>query len=162
MIIRKLNRTTLEQKAYEAWNSFVNLLAKESYRDLDEVQRVAHLCFWYDSEVQNGGHLQYFENRGTMLLNETLSALLLLGAECQRGVLEMAGRLFNSKPRGRIETVENYVAAAHSSEFAASDSAYHACQPTIQKLLADYLERNKSHFIEITDGDHSESMPRIV
>jgi len=153
MIIRKLSRVALEQRPYEAWNAFVNLLAKESYQDLDEVQRIAHLCFWYDSEVQNGGHLQYFENRGIILLNETLAALRLLEAECQRAVLEKAGGLFNCKARDRIGTVKEYVDAAHSNEFAVADSAYHACKPAMQKLLADFLERNKSHFIEVTDGD---------
>jgi len=153
MIIHKLNRSLLERKPYEAWNAFVNLVATESYEALDNVQRIAYLCFWYDSEVQNGGHLQYFENRGTMLLNETQAALLFIGAECQRAVLETASRVFSSKTRGRIETVKDFVAAAYSNEFAASDSAYHACQPTIQKLLADYFERNKSHFIEMTDDN---------
>ena len=153
MIVRKLSRAALEHKPYEAWNAYVNLLAKENYEDLDEVQRIAHLCFGTDSEVQNGGHLQYFENRGAVFLDETLAALVVLGAECQRAVLETAGRLFSTKPRDQIETVEDYVAAAHGSEYAASDSAYHACKPAIQKLLADYFERNKSHFIEVTDGD---------
>ena len=110
MIIRKLSNAILEQKPYEAWNAFVDLLAEESYQDLNDVQRVAHLCFWYDSEVQNGGHLQYFENRGITLLDETLSALLLLGAECQHAVLEKVAGLFNSKPRDRIGTFEEYVA----------------------------------------------------
>lgn len=71
MITRKLSRAMLSQKPYEVWNAFVDLLAMENYTDLDEVQRAAHLCFWYDSEVQNGGHLQYFANRGIMLLNMT-------------------------------------------------------------------------------------------
>lgn len=158
MIVRKLSRAALERKPYEAWNAFVNILAMENYQDLDEVQRIAHLCFWYDSEVQNGGHLQYFENRGTVFLDETLAALVVLGAECQRTVLETAGRLFSSKPRSQIETTEDYVAAAHENEFAASDSAYHACQPVIQKLLGDYFERNKSHFIEVTDGNQQPSV----
>ena len=34
-----------------------------SYEDLAEVQRKAHLVFWYDLQVNNGGHLQYFENQ---------------------------------------------------------------------------------------------------
>jgi Domain of unknown function (DUF4375) len=132
----------------------LNLLAKGNYRDLDEVQRVAHLCFWYDSEVQNGGHLQYFENRGTSLLNETLAALHLLGAESQRSILEAAGHAFTSGTRKeQIDTVEEYVTAARSAEFAVSDSAYYACSPPIPELLADYLERNMSHFIEITDNE---------
>jgi len=47
------------------WNAFVDVLAMEEYADLDPVQRIPHLCFWYDSELQNGGHFQYFENRNT-------------------------------------------------------------------------------------------------
>ena len=84
MIIRKLNRDLVRAKPYEVWNSFVDILATEKYENLDDVQRVAHLCFWYDSEVQNGGHLQYFENRGTGLLDKTLAALGALGAGCQQ------------------------------------------------------------------------------
>lgn len=151
MILRKLTRGQLERKPYEAWNSFVNLVATEKYEDLDDVQRVAHLCFWYDCEVLNGGHLQYFENRGTALLNETLAALLLLGAECQLKVLEAASHIFGSKPSVQIRTVQGYVAAARAGDFATSDSAYYACQPPMQKLLTDYFERNTSHFIKVTD-----------
>lgn len=124
MILRKLSRATLEQKPYEAWNAFINLLAKEKYEDLDEVQRIAHLCFWYDSEVQNGGHLQYFENRGTVFLDETLASLAVLGAECQRRILGAAGRLISITPNASIDTIDDYVAASREAQFASSDSAY--------------------------------------
>jgi hypothetical protein len=42
---------------------------------LSAEQRPAHLVFWYESEVQNGGHFQYFENRGTEHLAATIEAL---------------------------------------------------------------------------------------
>jgi hypothetical protein len=42
----------------------VNLPSSEDYANLSEERRPAHLVFWYESEVQNGGHLQCFENRG--------------------------------------------------------------------------------------------------
>lgn len=87
----------------------------------------------------------------TLCLGETQAALRLLGAERQRAVLEKAGRLYSGATRDRIETVEDYVAAAQSNELAMFDSTYYDCQPTIQKLLADYLERNKCHFIEVID-----------
>jgi hypothetical protein len=151
VIIRKISRDLLEQKPYEAWNAFVNLVAMESYDDLDEVQRIAHLCFWYDSEVQNGGHLQYLENRGTILLDETLAALQVLGAECQYRVLKSAGHLFFTEPRDRPETVMEYVETALKGEFDSFDSAYHGCEPSIQKLLEYYLDQHKDHFIEVTD-----------
>jgi hypothetical protein len=151
MIIRKLRRDTLQQKPYEEWNAFVNLIAMEKYEDLDSVQRVAHLCFSYDSEVQNGGHLQYFENIGTSRLGETIAALVVLGAEGQSRVLETAGHMIFEKPTDRIKTVEDYVAAALDDRFGAFDAAYYNCKPAIVDLLADYLKRYRDHFIEITD-----------
>jgi hypothetical protein len=39
--------------------------------------------FWYDSEVNNGGHLQYFENQGTNHLTETINTLKKLKAFSQ-------------------------------------------------------------------------------
>jgi len=149
MIIRKISRDVLAREPYQAWNAFVNLLAMENYTDLDDVQRPAHLCFWYDTEVQNGGHLQYFENRGRELLNETLLALRILGAECPHKVLEAANRRFLIKPRSRIETAEEYVATALEGEFDTFDSAYDVCEPSIPDLLEGYLEKHKEYFVEI-------------
>jgi hypothetical protein len=152
IITRKISRTLFEQKPYEAWNAFVNLIAKEKYEDLVAIQQIAHLCFWYDSEVQNGGHMQFFENRGTLLLNETLSALRSLGGECQRGILDQArGLVLTSPGNSEINTVEDYVVVARSGEFAALDTAYHACKPTIETLLGDYFDRHRDDFIQITD-----------
>jgi midasin (ATPase involved in ribosome maturation) len=123
MITRKVTREVASKVLYEVWNTFVDWLAMEDYGNLDELQRVAHLCFWYDSEVQNGGHLQYFENRGAGLLTETLKALRALGAECQHGGLESAGRQFVSSQRARIATVEPYVSTALEGKVDAFDSA---------------------------------------
>ncbi len=151
MIRRRIRLDVLKERPFELWNAFVDLVAKEKYADLDEVQRVAHLSFWYESEVQNGGHLQYFENRGTALLDETLAALRALGADCQRGVLEQAGHFFLSGSRASIVTTQQYVAAALAGEFDALDSAYNACEPSIHWLLERYLKRYREHFIEIAD-----------
>ena len=43
-------------------NAFVDLVGMMDYDTLLPEQRFAHLAFQYDSEVQNGGHLQYFTN----------------------------------------------------------------------------------------------------
>ena len=148
MITRKVNRTVASQRPHEVWNAYVNLLATEDYADLDEVQRAAHLAFWYDSEVQNGGHLQYFENRGLSLVAETLKALRVIGAEGQHRVLEAASQAFLSKPRARIQTVEAYVATARHGEFDSYDSACYACEPPIQELLKDYLGSHRGRFVQ--------------
>ncbi len=141
MIIRAIDSEVAALRPYEVWNAYINLLAMEKYGDLNDVQRKAHLCFWYDSEVQNGGHLQYFENRGMTLLDETINALDALGAICQRDVLRDAKALFLSKSRDKALTAEQFVSAARENEFTAIDAAYLKCRPEIVEILKDYLEK---------------------
>jgi hypothetical protein len=57
MILRKLSKREVESEPFQIWNAFIDLLAMEDYRDLNPVQRAAHLVFWYESEIQNGGPL---------------------------------------------------------------------------------------------------------
>src|SRR5262245_40778434 len=93
------------------WNEFIHLLAFSELDQLDASQRPAHLAFWYDSEVQNGGHLQYFENRPAELVPETIRALLQIGASQQADLLKSALERFGNRRREKLETVEEYVEA---------------------------------------------------
>ncbi len=112
MIRRQVSGSALVKEPYLGWNAFVDLLAMESYEDLAPIQRVAHLAFWYDSEVQNGGHLQYFENQGADVLESTLDALSQLDAISQRQLLGCAGEMYRGRSRPEINTVEEYVDVA--------------------------------------------------
>jgi hypothetical protein len=51
-----------------------------SFAELSNVQRASHLASWYESEVQNGGHLQFFENRPAELIEPTMEAQVAVGA----------------------------------------------------------------------------------
>src|SRR5438876_6695514 len=123
MKTRRLTKQEVDAQPFRVWNAYVDLLAMEDYRDLAEEQRPAHLVFWYESEVQNGGHLQYFENRGTELLQETVNALGLLGAGCQQQILREAGEVLVSRTRPPIRTVPEFSAAALKAEFSAFSAA---------------------------------------
>lgn len=149
MIIRQVSKEALSKEPYLVWNSFIDLVAMEEYEVLDDVQKVAHLCFRYDAEVQNGGHLQYFENKKGRLLEETLQALDVLGAPDQRKILEGAIQVFRGKPRKEIATVEEYVETALMEEYEVFDSAYYACDPSVIKLLEDYLQKYQTYFVQI-------------
>ena len=52
----------MQREPYLVWNAFVDIVALTPYERLHPRQRPAHLVFWYNAEVQNGGHYQYFEN----------------------------------------------------------------------------------------------------
>ena len=122
-------------------------MAMENYSDLAEEQRPAHLVFWYESEVQNGGHMQYFENRKGDYLNETIAALGLLGATCHQKVLQGAAQLFLSRERSPIQTVGEYCAIALEGEFDEFDSRFHDCSPSLMECLEAYLQLHQSSFV---------------
>jgi hypothetical protein len=149
MKVRTLTKQVVEKRPFEIWNAFVDLLAREDYEDLSEIQRAAHLVFWYDSEVQNGGHLQYFENRGTEHLPQTIVALRHLGAECQQLVLRDAGDLFLSRERTEIRTAEEYCATALEGEFSECDSRFYNCSPDLTERLKTHLALHESSFVVI-------------
>lgn len=150
MIIRTLTKQDLETDPYGIWNAYVDLLAMEEYERLSPEQRPAHLVFRYESEVQNGGHFQYFENRGTDHLAATVEALGLLGATCRRQVLQEAGAQWLSVSRSRIETVEEFCDAALEGEFDSFDTAFYACLPTLQQCLEEYLKQHQASFVSVT------------
>jgi hypothetical protein len=150
MKMRTLTKQEVEAEPFLVWNAYVNLLAMEDYRDLTAEQRPAQLVFWYESEVQNGGHSQYFENRGTEHSAETVEALGLLGATCQQQVLREAGELWLSRFRPRMRTAREFCDAALEGEFDAFDSRFHACWPTLQQCLEVYLARHQSSFVTVT------------
>lgn len=147
-ILRKVNHSDLQKEPYLIWNAFIDLISLTDYEELNEIQQVAHLAFWYESEVQNGGHLQYFENRGLTRLNETLTALEKLGAHCHRQVLQAASEIRRSNPGDRILAVEDYISRALEGEYNKHDSAYGNCQPGMNEYLEAYLKDNLKEFVE--------------
>jgi hypothetical protein len=150
MITRSLTKQEVESEPFRVWNAYVDILAMERFSELSAEQRPAHLIFWYESEVQNGGHFQYFENRGTEHLAATIEALGLLGAVCQQQVLREAGDLWLSRSRPRVQTAQEFCDTALESEFAAFDSRFHKCSPSLQESLEAYLSHHQSLFVSVT------------
>ncbi len=116
------------------------------------IQQVAWLALSYDGSVQNGGHLQYFENCGTEHLKETMTVLKTIGAHCQHDVLAAAAKRRFARPRFAIRTVRQYVAIARRREYEDEDNRYYACRPEIcTALLEKYLAAHFDEFIEIIE-----------
>lgn len=65
---RRLEASAITREPHLVWNAFVDLLAMEEYSAMSDLQKRACLAFWYDAEVQNGGHHQVFENGSTEAL----------------------------------------------------------------------------------------------
>jgi hypothetical protein len=90
MIKREINKNDIEEKPYLLWNAFIDIVSMESYDELSDIQKTAQLCFWYDSELQNGGHLQYFLNQGKDNAEKAIIACEKIGAYKQTETLKKA------------------------------------------------------------------------
>jgi len=146
-----VTRKDASENPHLIWNAFVDLLASCGYAELSVEQRLAYLVFWYDSEVLNGGHLQYFQNRDTEYLDETIVSLGLLGATCQQQVLREAGALFLRHPRKQIRTLEEYAATAREGGFSALDRRFYDCSPSLQECLERHLKEHQSRFVTVAE-----------
>jgi hypothetical protein len=149
MKIRKLTKAQVLVAPYEVWNAFAKLLWTERYEDLTPEQRVAQLVIQYEGEIQNGGHLQYFENGRGKRSDETAAALGSLGAICQQEVLREAAALWRSHAREPIETAEEYCETALEGEFSELDRRFHRCSPSLVQILESHLEKNTSTYVLI-------------
>ena len=127
------------------------MIALSDYKDLSPAQRVAHLVFQYDSEVLNGGHLQYFENVGTSRVEETLSSLEVMGAHHQRDILAETVAIYRkvNPEESKVQSVEEFVELALEGTYSEFDNRYYACNPRIQELLEAYLQAHFDEFIEL-------------
>jgi hypothetical protein len=125
------------------WIAFVDLLAKESYEDLSPLQRKAHLVFWYESEVQNGGHGQYFENRKMLRVGETCEALTDLGLLCHAAILSRALAVIKAGERGAP-----WEDLFQDGEVEALDEAFFRCEPTIIDGLERHLSAHSAEYVE--------------
>jgi hypothetical protein len=137
----------LEQHAGADWNGFVQLPAMTDYDDLQPSQRPAHLVFWYEAEVQNGGHLQYFINRGDQRGEETVQSLYALGARAQARLLEKALATWRSSVRQEPADASEYAAMVREGEFNEQDHAFHACPDSLNSLLIQHLVDHEDEFV---------------
>lgn len=156
-----ITRKAVEEDKHAVWNGFVQFLAMAKYDELAPSQRGAHLAFFYDAEVQNGGHLQYFENRRDDPVTETIQALDALGAHAQARILEQAVARWNSAGRLPAADLDEYVAIALEGEFEDLDGAFYRCPVQILDHLGHHLAAHEADFIEREErrGGKAEGVP---
>lgn len=125
-----------DQQLVEKWNAFVWCMTDAKFSSLNERDRALYLVFWYQSEVNNGGHFQYFLNRSaTDPAHETAAALRAMQVDPMAKVLEDATALWQAKERQSMETVEHYINEAHEGEFKLLDLRFAAIEKDLHLAL---------------------------
>ena len=111
------------------WNSFIDTLCSVNVEELNEMndnQKNAVLSFWYDSEVNSGGHSAYFDMYPNMKYTDVMKALDFIGASCYAETLKSAVKHKN----------DDY-------DFETEDNEFYEAKPSLSDLLMKYVVSNK-------------------
>lgn len=110
----------------ERWNRFVEDICCRNLDSLSEMQKYAVLCFWYDAEMNSGGHSGYFDSYPDTVPEELVKAIRYVAND---------------------EIAENYIKAVENGEdddYAETDMAYYKFSPSLSQYLENYVEKNKN------------------
>jgi hypothetical protein len=147
----------LQKEPLLLWNTFIQFLTKADTTEMNDVQMAAQLTFWYDADIQKGGHLNYFENKYeklgdklNVLILATLDALKILGAQQQAEILGGAADVYFCKPRKHSRNPDDIIQMALEGEFEKFDTRYNECDPEINQLLEKYLMAYRDSFVKVT------------
>jgi Domain of unknown function (DUF4375) len=146
----RLTRAEVEKAEYLKWNAFVHLVLSP-IEGLTEVQRKAHLVLWYQSEVNNGGHYQYFVNSHGVLCKEAAGALRDLGVGEAAAVLDEAISRWTRRYGRKPETKKQFIRGALRGTYDDLDKRFGALDRALSAALEDYLKRYESDFVEIVE-----------
>jgi hypothetical protein len=146
----KISRKAFEEFDGVRWNAMNTMLALSDIRDLTLIQRTAHLAYWYMSEVENGGHYQYFVNQADYDHDEVVRALGAIGATEHAAILNDAFKTVRATPVGAPQTVEQYLAGEEAADLSRYDTAFADCNRSVFQCLEDYLDKHEGEFIEWT------------
>lgn len=113
------------ENSVDRWNYFISDICEKDLDDLNEIQRKAVLCFWYDAEMGSGGHSGYFDCYPDTDPKELYAAI---------------------KEISNKKIADNYKKALKSGEaddYVETDNAYYEFDPDFASYLEKYVEDNK-------------------
>jgi hypothetical protein len=143
----RVTEADLRANSGAIWNAFIDLLATTEEYDLSALQRTAHLVFWYESEMQNGGHLQFFSNWDTKRASETVLSLGAIGAPGHAQILKQALDRWTSIARLPPGDNLEYSAVASEMEFNDLDHAFSDQRPDLVQVLERHLSEHEAEYI---------------
>jgi hypothetical protein len=150
----------VQRAAAEALAALFGLTdARQFVMDAEENHGFEHLSppqqhylavFFYNAEVNNGGHSQYFVNSSGDHWKSALEGLKEIGAEERAGILQKATALFGAAGPSVDNDPRHRQLAAFSEEQDKAvdelDRKYYGCGENIEALLAQYTLKNREHF----------------
>lgn len=127
-----VKKEDVENYEYYLWNRFIECLSNEEFgNDLSQAQQVAKLCFWYDAEMNSGGHSGYFDCYADEDFDKVEKSLINIGAEEYSKNFKVA-----------IETGEN-------DDYIITDEKFGKLTPKLTDIVEKFVMDNINEFFII-------------
>ena len=152
-------------------------MRKNLFPRTESIKSMADLCFRYDNEVQNGGHLQFFNNTTIENFDKydlVIEALKFFKATAQAKILTKAVAVRKKANRRQNQNVYEYISCANEGKYDHLDTKYYNCKPNIIQLIEDFIDNDEkadlahedlvtqyveqSKFTNLSRCDYSDSM----
>lgn len=160
------NEKDISEEKYDAWELIqplwynVNIYdsIEEYNKDLEpfsDGQRKMLALLWYDSEVNNGGHDQFFSNSTGIVWKDAIECMKMIGAveyaENFQKAIDMFGEAVPFDRNERNEILERLNEDKDFDDFEQNDSFYYE-EGMIYQLMNDYVKGHASDFV--VNGDY--------
>jgi hypothetical protein len=110
----------------QRWNRFINEICFKEHSKLTPTQKAAVLTFWYDAEMNSGGHSGYFDCYTEVNSEDLIWALTEVGGS---------------------EYINNYKEAIQIGQedgYLKTDNVFYNITPSLSSLLMEYVEKHSS------------------
>lgn len=115
---------------YKLWKKFIEQICTQDLDKLNEEQKNAVLCFYYDREMNIGGHVCYFDQYEKIAKKDLLKALE-----------EVSNQKFVSILKEAIEV-------GKEDNYEKTDNSYLRQSPCLTEYLEQYVISNKEKMFE--------------
>ena len=122
---------------------------KQSVKPATKGQLAVYACTWYLTEVNNGGHDQFFANSTGMVWEDALFGFRLLNANEHLRVLTDAIAVFpDSRPSKDRRRRTGQMESADTSSFDELDDRLYDLEEDFDALATKYILANPDEFFE--------------
>lgn len=118
------------------WNKFIYEVCDKDLDELSGIRRAAALCFWYDAELQNGGHSGFFDCQPEIDPEELISAINLIGS---KEIADNFRKALDERKRYGDDDDDD----DEDDGYETVDNAYYDFVPSLCDFLMRFVENNK-------------------
>lgn len=118
---------------YKLWNKFIEEISTKDLDKLNEEQKNASLCFYYDREMNIGGHVCYFDQYQKVDNKDLIKALE-----------KVSNRKF-------VTNLEEAIEHGKEDNYEKTDNTYLKQSPCLTEYLEQYIITNKDKIFEVIE-----------